>query len=141
MKTISKSKIDILFFENEISSFIKEDNGCSTHFEYNKSHIDNSIESIRVTTYNPKKNETFLLIEIPCDDEVDGLKSVLDWIKSHKLTSQDISHTILWMKKGEGVTYKSYFYATSVRKALDKFFFDKKEDDYIIYEVKMNPIA
>ena len=82
-----------------------------------------------------------MLIEIPCDDEVDGLKSILEWIKSHKLSSQDISHTILWMKRGEGVTYKSYFYATSVRKALDKFFFDKKEDDYIIYEVKMNPIA
>ena len=139
MKTLAKSKIDVLFFENEISSFIKEDNGCSTHFEYNKS--GDSVKSIRVSTYNPKKNETFLLIEIPCDGEVDGLKSILEWIKSHKLSSQDISHTILWMKRGGGVTYKSYFYATSVRKALDKFFFDKKEDDYIIYEVKMNPIA
>lgn len=130
-----------MLLESEIFDFIKKDNGCNTHFEYIKSSIDNSLKSIRVTTYNPKKQETFLLIEIPCFDVVDGLIQVNSWIKTHNISDQEYSHTILWTKKGEPQTYKSHFYATNARKALDKFFYDKSESEYIIYEVKINPIA
>lgn len=130
-----------MLLESEIFDFIKKDNGCSTHFEYNRSQIDNSLKSIRVTTHNPKKQETFLLIEVPCDDAIDGLLKVNSWIKTHNISNEEFSHTVLWTKKGESSTYKSHFYATNARKALDKFFYDKSESEYVIYEVKINPIA
>lgn len=131
----------VMLLESEIFDFIKKDNGCTTHFEYNRSTIDNSLKSIRVTTFNPKKQETFLLIEIPCVELIDGLKQVNNWIKTHSISDQEFSHTVLWAKKGESSHYKSYFYATNARKALDKFFYDKSESEYIIYEVKINPIS
>jgi hypothetical protein len=132
-----------IILESEISDFIKRDNGCNTHFDYNRSNIDNTLKSIRVTTYNPKKQETFLLIEIPCQDEglIEGLKQISSWVRTHSISDQEFSHTVLWAKKGDAHPYKSYFYATNARKALDKFFYDKSEAEYIIYEVKINPIA
>ena len=74
METTTKT----MLIESLISDFIRKDNGCTTHFDYNRSSVDNSLKSIRVTTYNPKKDEKFLLIEIPCSDEEDGLKSIFD---------------------------------------------------------------
>jgi hypothetical protein len=133
-----------IILESEISDFIKKDNGCNTHFDYNRSNIDNSLKSIRVTTYNPKKQETFLLIEIPCTNEdmiIESLKQISSWVRTHSISDQEFSHTVLWAKKGDAHTYKSYFYATNARKALDKFFYDKSEAEYVIYEVKINPIA
>ncbi len=132
-----------IILESEISDFIKRDNGCITHFDYNRSN-ENSLKSIRVTTYNPKKQETFLLIEIPCKDEdmiIESLKQISSWVKTHSISDQEFSHTILWGKRGEPQTYKSYFYSTNARKALDKFFYDKSELEYIIYQVKLNPIS
>jgi hypothetical protein len=130
-----------MLLESEISDFIRSDNGCSTHFEYNKLAIDNSLKSIRVTTFNPKKQESFLLIEISCSDPVDGLIQVNNWIKTHNISNQEYSHTVLWSKRGDPQTYKSYFYAVNARKALDKFFYDKSESEYNILEVRINPIA
>lgn len=123
----------------EIQDQIMRDNGCFAQYELNDK---DGYKSIRVTTHNPKKQETFLLVEMACQNEIDGLKKVSTWIKNYNLSSEEFSHTIIWSKVGEGgKTYKSYFYAKNARKALDKFFYDKDEDAYIIYEVKINPVA
>jgi len=127
-----------VILESEISDIIKKDNNCNTHFDYIK---DNDNYSIRVTTYNPIKKETFLLIEIPCIDFIYGLKQVKEWVLSHNIGTGEVSHTILWTKIGDSHTYMSHFYAKNVRKALDKFFYDKDESKYIVYEIKMNPIS
>jgi hypothetical protein len=130
---------NILFLETTISEYIRKDNGCSVHFDYFKE--DDNVTSIRATTFNPKKEESFLLIEIPCSNEEEGLKSILDWVKSHTGIKNCSSFTVIWTKRGEYNTFKSYFYAESVRRLLDKFFFDKNEDEYVIHQVIMNPIS
>jgi len=124
----------VLWFENAISEFIRKDNGCSVHFEYNE-------QTIRVTTFNPKKQENFLLMEVSCSDKEEGLKSIWDWVKSHSTSKDCSSFTVVWVKKGESNIFKSYFYAESVRGVLDKFFFDKNESEYVIHQVYMNPIS
>jgi hypothetical protein len=130
-----------LWLENAISEYIREDNGCSVHFEYNTSNVDNSLKSIRAITFNPKKNESFLLMEIACSDKESGLLSIWEWVKSHSSNKGCSSFTIIWSKRGEPGTYKSYFYSENARKAINKFFFDKDENEYIVYEVVMNPIS
>jgi len=130
---------NILFLETTISEYIRKDNGCSVHFDYFKE--DDNVTSIRATTFNPKKEESFLLIEIPCSNEEEGLKSILDWVKSHTGIKNCSSFTVIWTKRGEYNTFKSYFYAENVRRLLDKFFFDKNEDEYVIHQVIMNPIS
>lgn len=137
METTTK----VMWFENSISEYIREDNGCSVHFEYNTSNIDGSLKSIRATTFNPKKQETFLLMEIPCSEKEEGLKYIWEWVRSHSTSKDNSSFTVVWIKKGEHKTFKSYFYAENVRKVLDKFFFDKNESEYVIQQVYMNPIS
>jgi len=126
---MEKKKIEL---ESRISEIIKMDNKCHAHFEYNKSNIT-------ITTFNPIKNETFLLLNIPCSNEVEGLEKALIWVKEH--SREEVSHTVIWTKRGEASTYKSYFYASNMRKVIDKFYHDKNELDYIIYEIKVNPIS
>lgn len=128
-----------LSLEADISNMIKSDNGCHTHFEYNRSNIDNTLKSISVVTYNPIKNEEFLLLNLPCEDVVEGLTEVYNWVKYH--TKQENSYTVNWSKAGEGKMYHSYFHAKNMRAALDKFYHGKKEHEYFIYDIKLNPIS
>ena len=130
----TKELTKVLWFENAISEYIRKDNGCSVHFEYNE-------KSIRATTFNPTKQESFLLMEIPYTDKEQGLKSIWEWVKSHSTSKDCSSYTVIWIKKGESNTFKSYFYAESVRGVLDKFFFDKNENEYVIHQIVMNPIS
>ena len=134
---------NILFLETTISEYIRKDNGCSVHFDYFKdaSTGSDNITHIRATTFNPVKQESFLLIEIPCKNQEDGLKSILEWVKSHTGVKDCSSFTVIWTKRGDYNTFKSYFYAENVRRVLDKFFFDKNEDEYVIHQIVMNPIS
>jgi predicted restriction endonuclease len=127
-----------LSLESEISKLIKFDNGCHTHFEYNKNE-DETLKSISVITYNPMKKEEFLLVDITCSDVLDGLTEALNWVRYH--TQTETSYTINWSKIGEGKTYKSYFHAKNMKVALEKFYHGKKEHEYSIFEIKQNPIS
>ena len=43
------------------------------------------------------------------------------------------------MRRGQSTTHKSYFYCKDIYELLDKFFYDKKKENYVIYEIKLNP--
>jgi len=136
--------------ERKIYNVIKSDNGCETYVEFevmetmNKGDITNSIVShtyleARAITYNPIKQESFLLVKVIAENEMDGLRKVLDYILTHR--SFNYSHTLTWSNKKDGVTKTSYFYAKDAMEALEKFYHDKDRGNYIVYNVKLNPIS
>lgn len=133
----------IFQLESLISDHIMKDNGCHTHFDYVKNPLNGNFKSLRVTTYNPKKDEKFLLKSIEAKDEIEALSIILEWVKTHTMSDTEFSHTILWAKRGETSvkTYISHFYAKDALDALLKFYHDKDRSGYIIYEVKINPIS
>ena len=127
-----------LNLEATISNIIFYNNGCHTNFEYKTTEF--SQRELKITTYNPKKDETFLLFSILDTSDESALLKVLDWIKGH--TQQEYSHTVVWTKIGSGSkTYVSYFYTKNALEALLKFYDNKDRSEYIVYEVKLNPIA
>jgi len=149
----------ILQLESVISDIIKRDNACHTKFDYINGnrynalgHQDSGFTELKITTYNPKKDETFLLFSIkhgyasgpiPTNDirnEEDALRVALDWIRSH--SEEEYSHTIVWTKKGAASkSFVSYFYAKNAFDALLKFYDGKDKNEYVVYEIKLNPIA
>lgn len=142
---MDKSKIAL---EDEIARAIMAENGCTAHFDCEDEKIyGNSMKGessnlstvnrvITVITYNPNTCETFLLKSVCEKTDEEGLIKISSYVQSHKIDYD--SFTVSWAKKGEAKQSKSYFYCKDILEALDKFFFNKKREDYTIYSVNMN---
>ncbi len=130
---------EILALEHKISTKIFTDNGCSTHFKYEAGKVS-------AYTFNPKTNESFLLKSAMGKKSMsDALQEIVDYLETQK---DSASYTVVWAKKdlsrsdvGGGTKQSSYFYCHHVLEAINRFFEGKEVLDYIIYEVKLNPIA
>ena len=126
----------IIKLEHDIASFINKDNGATVHFEYATSPSIN--EQVSAFTVNATTKEPFLLKWASGKTKEEALESVLSYVKEQKGLS---SFTVIWKKIDVNKTETSYFYCHDVRDVIDKFFTKKDSADYIIYEIKMNPIA
>lgn len=141
--------------EVEISTIIRNDNGCETHFEYESVpfiHKSDPIEQgygsasfiatlqeVRAITTNPITKASFLLFKTTDETEVDGLNRILEYVKYHK--NVYYSHTIKWSSKKDNNVVVSYFYGKDAMEALEKFYHGKVRAEYNVYEVKMNPLT
>ena len=65
-----------LNLEATISNIIFYNNGCHTNFEYKTTEF--SQRELKITTYNPKKDETFLLFSILDTSDESALLKGLD---------------------------------------------------------------
>lgn len=126
----------ILQLEHDISSFINKDNGATVHFEYNVE----SFASITVSAYtiSPNSKEIFLLKTVRTNTKELALEEILEYVKNQKGLN---SFTVIWAKKPGINSQTSYFYCHDVVDVVKKFFAKKELSDYIIYEIKLNPIA
>ena len=137
-------EINKIALEDEISRTIMAENGCTTHFEYEAAFPaklgDSALRKVTVMTYSKQKQATFLLKEVLVSTDEEGLEEILKYAKSHK--DDYDSFTVVWIKKGVGnKSEKSYFYCKDLFEVLEKFYFNKNREDYVIYEVKMNARA
>jgi len=139
MTTPVSDTIKIALLEAEILEEIRKTNPKHTiQFHYSDSF------TVKVKTFNPLLGEFFTLsTTISQVSTEDALHQVLIYIKTHR--KEYNSFTVTWAKKIKGSDdtkpAPSVFYCNSIRQVLDKFFDGKDEDMYIIYEIKMNPIA
>ena len=145
-----------MILEAKISSLLKSEDK-SIYFEYTweeSSNLPNvgSLANINfevkqfavVTAYtvNLKMAETFLLKRVVDKDHLSALQSIYEYVASNKETMN--SFTVMWSKKEKGVlgsTNKSYFYCHDIKEVIEKFFTNKSVKDYVIYEIKLNPIS
>lgn len=142
--------MDSIFkLEHDIASFIGTDNGCTVHFNYNAEYIHGSRElpgwKVDAYTVNPKSEETFLLKSESEKTKEKALKKILEYLKKQKGESP---FSVMWVKKGdskdENLTKHinvSHFYCHDILGVVERFFNGKNPEDYVIYEIKLNPIA
>jgi hypothetical protein len=125
----------IALIEHEIAAFIAKDNGATVHFRYDLNNNNN----VKAHTINNVNKEMFLLKEAEGDDVFESLNKILEYVKSLDGMS---SFTVNWNKANSLSNIQtSYFYCHDVADVVDKFFSDKNTADYIVYEIKLNPVA
>ena len=136
-KIIDIKDVKKIEWENKIISLINQDNSssCTVHFEYD----DGPFQGVQVITYNPLREVKFLLTEGAGLDEVEALEH--DYEKIQKLKEIENSYTVVWENKNKGKTETSYFLGKDIYDVLNKFYFKKVKHDYVIFEVKLNPIS
>lgn len=126
----------ILQLEHDISSFISKDNGATVHFEYSKDSF--ASETASAYTVNPETKEVFLLKTVRTNSKELALEEILEYVKNQKSMN---SFTVIWKKIPSEKTETSYFYCHDVTDVIKKFFAKKNLADYIVYEIKLNPIS
>lgn len=148
---------DRLILEDKISNILKSENK-TVHFEYgweeptfDKKEVGQLVDLrysyeqkpfVIAHTLNIKSGETFLLKKQFGKDHYSALLEIHDYVASNKETID--SFTVMWAKKENGrlgSTNISYFFCHDIKEVVDKFFSGKSLKDYVIYEIKLNPIS
>lgn len=139
----------VLNLQHQIATFIDTDNvsKCTVHFDYNENYLDKgnigknpaTEWTVSAITVNPTTDETFLLKTETAPTKEKALKKILEYIKKQKGES---SFSVTWIKKGEGSkTNMSHFYCHDMIDVVEKFFHGKNPEEYVVFEIKLNPIA
>ncbi len=98
-------------------------------------------ETVRLdlVTVNPKHDQSFLFHTILGTDKIDALKKMLDYIVQNY--HNESSMTIQWIKMGENRLHTSYFRASNMYEALDKFYYGRDMSQYKIFSIVLNPVS
>jgi hypothetical protein len=142
----------IIKLEHEISNLIQKDNGNTVHFEYvqtlespantkllSQFKEPNIEEIVSAYTVNHTTQEQFLLKSVQALSKEAALEIILEYVRKQKELGP---FTVIWAKRDSGShTNTSYFYCHDIMDALTNFFKGKEVKDYIIHEVKSNPIS
>lgn len=98
-------------------------------------------ETVRLdlVTVNPKHDQSFLFHTITGTDKIDALKKMLEYITQHY--HNESSMTIQWIKIGDNRLHTSYFRASNMYEALDKFYYGRDMGQYKIFSIVLNPVS
>lgn len=123
--------------EHEIQTKVRNDNGCSVHFEYDESDF---VKVASAYTINPRNNETFLLKTATGNTLEEALGEILKHIR---LLTEKTPFAVEWVKAGEPNSKRdvSYFFCHDMLEVMQTFFKDKNRVDYIIYKCETRPIS
>lgn len=129
--------------EGEIITLIYEDNRNTVHFDYHVD-IDDVDYSIMLDLYtrNARNGAIFLLHQTRGTSSVDVLQKMLRYLKSQHLVEEKYSYTVKWVDRTEAekTEHVSYFYEACEEDVRKKFFYNRREKDYLI-TIEKNPIS
>ena len=129
--------------EGEIVTLVFEDNKNTVHFDYHVD-IDDVDYSIRLDLYtrNARSGAVFLLHQTRGTSSVDVLQKMLEYLRSQHLSDEKYSYTVKWVDRNDELRQEhvSYFYEASESDVRKKFFYNKREEDYLI-TVEKNPLS
>ena len=129
--------------EGKIITLVFEDNRNTVHFDYHVD-IDDVDCSIMLDLYtrNARSGAIFLLHQTRGTSSVDVLEKMLDHLKAHNRSAEKSSYTVKWInrKEADRQEHVSYFYEATEEDVRRKFFYNKKEEDFLITIAK-NPLS
>ncbi|MBL6447861.1 hypothetical protein JMN32_16190 [Fulvivirga sp. 29W222] len=135
MDTSSDIHVEAARIQKEIKSYLGlSDNDLM--FEY--SNTDGKVK-LDLITINPRHSQSFLFHSVIGFDKVDALNKMLDYVEHYK--EKESSYTIQWNAKGNKELNTSYFRASSVYDALDKFYYGRDSNTITVFSVVLNPVA
>ncbi|MCB0755904.1 MAG: hypothetical protein KDB98_09940, partial [Flavobacteriales bacterium] len=121
--------------EGEIVTLVFDDNRNTVHFDYHVD-IDDVDYSIRLDLYtrNARSGAVFLLHQTRGTSSVDVLQKMLDYLRKLRLSDLKYSYTVKWVDRNDPSKseHVSYFYEGSESEVRQKFFYNKREEDYLI---------
>lgn len=138
--------------EKEIKEILNQD-GKTVIFQSDWINIPTSVgnlvdirgnfQQLRIEAYTTNKttNERFLLKSAVGDNPEECLTKILDFVKKSNPYS---TFTVNWAKIEEGRignTNTSFFYCHDMVEVINKFFTGKSTKDYVIFDIKLNPIS
>ena len=129
--------------EGEIITLVYEDNRNTVHFDYHVDidDVDYSI-SLDLYTRNARSGAVFLLHQSRGTSSVDVLQKMLQYLRSQHRSEEKYSYTVKWIDREDSsrTEHTSYFYEASESDVRKKFFYNKREEDYLI-TVEKNPLS
>jgi len=124
-------------------TLVFEDNQSTVHFDYHVD-IDDVDYSIMLDLYtrNARSGAIFLLHQTRGTSSVDVLQKMLNYLKSQHLADEKYSYTVKWVNRNDNdhQEHVSYFYEASQADVREKFFYNRKEDDFLI-TIEKNPMS
>ena len=135
--------ITIYEAEAAIQTIISKDNNCSAHFNYEYGNCEWVIELV---TYNPTNNTHFLLHTLSHPEKLVAINNMYKHIFELKesLKRKIVSHnsyTVDWYSKPQSKRFISYFYGYDMQEVLNKFYYNKLAESFIIHSIKLNPLS
>ena len=129
--------------EGEIITLVYEDNRNTVHFDYHVD-IDDVDYSIMLDLYtrNARSGAVFLLHQTRGTSSVDVLQKMLRYLQSQHKSDEKYSYTVKWVDRNDADKneHVSYFYEASETDVRKKFFYNKREEDFLI-TVEKNPLS
>lgn len=129
--------------EGEIITLIYEDNRNTVHFDYHVD-IDDVDYSIMLDLYtrNARNGAIFLLHQTRGTSSVDVLQKMLRYLQSQHMAEEKYSYTVKWVDRTEPdkAEHVSYFYEATEEDVRKKFFYNRREQDYLI-TIEKNPLS
>lgn len=102
------------------------------------SSID-GVTKLDLITINPRHEQSFLYHTEKGIDKVETLEKMLKYVL---INNKEKNHyTVQWTKNGESELHTSYFRAKNIYEALDKFYYNRELNTYVIFNVTLNPVA
>jgi hypothetical protein len=125
--------------EKQIIDLINKDNSnrCDAEFVYSPG--DNNGIELFVITHNPIHKTPFLFSKSWGTTEENALVNLIQQL-NHPKKKEENTFTVTWEKIGES-TQNSYFVGNNIYEVLDKFYHGKNPKEYIIFNIKLNPIS
>jgi len=93
---------------------------------------------LELITINPKHDQSFLFHALQAEDKITALRNLLDYVVQTFRKEQ--SYTVQWAAKG-GELHTSYFRARDMFEVLEKFYHGRVKEDYLVFNITLNPIA
>jgi hypothetical protein len=123
--------------EHEIQTRVRNDNGCSVHFDYDESDF---VKVASAYTINPVTNETFLMKTATGSTIDEALNEIIKHIRS---ITEKFPFAVEWVKAGESnkIKHMSYFYCHDMLEVMQTFYKDKNRVDYVIWKCELRPSA
>ena len=129
--------------EGQIITLIFDDNRSTVHFDYHVDidDVDNSVQ-LDLYTRNANNNAIFLLHQSRGTSSVRALEIMLEYLRQIRKDEQKNSFTVKWVHRNDAnkEEHVSYFYENDEAAVRSKFFYNRKEQDFLI-SIEMNPIA
>lgn len=125
--------------EKKIIDFINQNNSnrCDVEFIYSPGN-NHGIE-LFVITHNPIHKTPFLFSKSWGVTEEIALENLIESLY-HPKKKEEVTYTVTWEKIGS-TTQNSYFSGNDMYEVLNKFYHDKNPKEYIIFNIKLNPIS
>ena len=147
--------INKYLLEKKISEIINKDNGCTAHFIWDlkpcfRNNPEGSIE-LKVVTLNPAHSTHFLLHKVfkPIYPDTDIEKITCELLNDiikvlfQKDKRELMHYAIGWRDTSDSSTrfktITSYFSGNSFKEIIEKFFFEKNDQNIIIDSIQLLP--